>query len=94
MNVDTGELRALTDEIAALSRKVSTLTGRITVNRHYVNRLADQVERLNILVGEDVGPLLRIVVRLADESLPAPRRRDASSLRKRERHLRAVEDPQ
>lgn len=76
MNVDTGEF-------AALSRKVSTLTGRVTVMGNRMNRLDEQV-------GDDVHVLVRLVASLMEYSGLIPRERGTRTAPKRERHLHVV----
>jgi len=90
MQVDTGEFRALSEQaagMAALSRKVSTLTGRVTVMGNHVNRMDDALE-------DDVRGLLRITVSLMEYSglMPRkPREPGRHAVPKRERHLRVVD---
>ena len=69
MNVDTGEFRRLTEQAAgtaALGRKISTLTGRVTVMGNHVNRLDASVH-------DDLRVLVRIMERLLDDRIGVPR---------------------
>jgi hypothetical protein len=51
VNVDTGEFRALGEQVGAVGRKVSTLTGRVTVMGNHMNRLdADTQEDMRTLI--------------------------------------------
>ena len=59
MNVDTGEFRALTEQVAATGRRVSALSGRVTKMTGRLNRLGDLAE-------EDVHVLLRGLARYID----------------------------
>jgi len=60
VNVDTGEFRALTEQVGALGRKVSALTGRTTVMGNHLNRLDGLVEN-------GLGLLCRTVLHQADQ---------------------------
>ena len=69
MNVDTGEFRALTEQVGALGRKVSALTGRTTVMGGHLNRLDGLVE-------DELGVLIRAFARMAGADGPAESPRD------------------
>jgi hypothetical protein len=83
MQVDTGEFRALTEEIGALGRKVSTLTGRVTVMGKHVNRLDDMVD-------DDMGMLIRLCADLCRRAPGNGDRPGRHAAPGKERHLRLV----
>ena len=90
MNVDTGEFRRLTEQAAgtaALGRKISTLTGRVTVMGNHVNRLDASVH-------DDLRVLVRIMERLLDDRIGVPREAARRVAPKPDRHLRLVEGDQ
>jgi hypothetical protein len=69
VNVDTGEFRRLTEQaadVAALGRKISTLTGRVTVMGNHLNRLDG-------LVDDDLRMLVRIMEAVLEASGMMPR---------------------
>jgi hypothetical protein len=87
MNVDTGEFRALTgqaEELAALGRKISALTGRVTVMGGHLNRLSGLVE-------DQLRPLVQIADHLLDDRIAVPREAARRVTPKQDRHLRLVE---
>jgi hypothetical protein len=84
VNVDTGEFRALTEQVGALGRKVSALTGRTTV-------MGDHLNRLDGLVEDELGPLVRTVARLAGADEQARRGTGRHATPRGKRHLRAVD---
>lgn len=69
MTIDTGEFRALSDQVGAVGRKVSALTGRVSVMS---SRLGD----LDAETHEDLRTLIRVfaavVVREAAPEDEAP----------------------
>lgn len=83
MNVDTGELRALTEQVSTLGRKVSALTGRVTVMGSHLNRLDSRVY-------DDLGALILVVAHLVDPSVPARREPRRPAMPRTDRHMRLV----
>ena len=88
MNVDTGEFRRLTEQsadVAALGRKISTLTGRVTVMGNHVNRLDASVH-------DDLRVLVRVMERLLEEAGAMPRKPAGPAAPKpKPRHVRVIQ---
>jgi hypothetical protein len=84
MQVDTGELKALREEVGALSRKVSTLTGRTTVMGNHMGRLSRDLH-------DDLEPMAKLVLWLMDYRRPGWREPARHTAPKRHRHLHAVD---
>ncbi len=78
MNVDTGDLTEVVRQVAELSRKVSCLTGRVTVMGNRLDAEGGPVELAHVFrLGLELGGM--------DASRPqAPRPRP-------DRHLRAID---
>lgn len=89
MNVDTADLGDLVAEVAALSRKVSCLTGRVTVMGNHVNRIDDSVQKL--IRNTEVDAMLR-AADMPEPAAAGPLRRAAAKAAQhaRPRHLKAV----
>ena len=86
MNIDTGEFRALTGQAAAaaaLGRKISTLTGRVTVMGNHLNRL-------DVLVDDDLRVLVRVLVRVVEAYGIVPREPAARTAPRPRGHLRVI----
>ena len=86
MNVDTGEFRALAGqagELAALGRKISTLTGRVTVMGNHLNRL-------DVLVDDDLRVLVRVLVRVVEAYGIVPREPAVRTATRPRGHLRVI----
>jgi hypothetical protein len=72
MNVDTGELRTLTEQVEALGRKVTAQTGRISRLDRHMDRLASDRDSISALILVCADLLHRVPAdRLPD--LDAPR---------------------
>lgn len=86
MNVDTGEFAALRDQaadVAAIGRKVSALTGRVTVMGRYMERLAGMVD-------DDMTLLIRLAARLAGDESAFGKPRTHAAPQAKPRHLHLV----
>ena len=87
MNVDTGEFRRLTEQaadVAAIGRKISTLTGRVTVMGNHLNRL-------DVLVDDDLRVLVRVLVRVVEAYGIVPREPAVRAAPRPRGHLRVIE---
>jgi hypothetical protein len=77
MSADADEIRALTEQVAALSRKLSCLTGRVTVMNNRLNAEGGLISAVAAFqLGLELGERIR-----AGQLLPQTRR---------PRHLSAV----
>ena len=87
MNVDTGEFRRLTEQaadVAALGRKISTLTGRVTVMGNHVNRIDASVH-------DDLRVLVRIMECVLEASGMMPREPARPTAPRPRGHLRVIQ---
>ena len=87
MNVDTGEFAALRDQaadVAAIGRKVSALTGRVSVMGRHLDQLGG-------LVDDDIGIMIRFAAHLAGVDIRVSREPGRHAAPKGERHLRLIE---